>query len=103
MVRMQVRIVASMPCYSENNVNEQRGRGVFQRSIEGLQALNRVGYGQPGTGLLLDLVYNPNGAFLAPPTSALQVQPRPPDLHAFVFWCNLRQRQYLPFSDWRAS
>ena len=70
---MKVRIVASMPCYSESNVNEQRGRGVFQRSIEGLQALNRAGYGQPGTGLLLDLVYNPNGAFLAPPTSALQV------------------------------
>ena len=39
---------------------------MFQRSIEGLQALNRAGYGQPGTGLLLDLVYNPNGAFLAP-------------------------------------
>jgi len=73
-MHMQVRIVASMPCYSESNVNEQRGRGVFQRSIEGLQALNRAGYGQPGTGLHLDLVYNPNGAFLAPPSSALQVR-----------------------------
>ena len=72
-MHVQVRIVASMPCYSESNVNEQRGRGVFHRSIEGLQALNQAGYGQPGTGLLLDLVYNPNGAFLAPPTSALQV------------------------------
>ena len=73
-MHMQVRIVASMPCYSESNVNEQRGRGVFKRSIEGLQALNRAGYGQPGTGLHLDLVYNPNGAFLAPPSSALQVR-----------------------------
>ena len=70
----QVRIVASMPCYSEANVNEQRGRGVFERSISGLRALNAAGYGQPGTGLTLDLVYNPNGAFLAPPTATLQVR-----------------------------
>lgn len=70
---MQVRIVASMPCYSESNVDEQRGRGVFERSISGLRALNAAGYGQPGTGLSLDLVYNPNGAFLAPPTATLQV------------------------------
>ena len=84
-MHMQVRIVASMPCYSESNVNEQRGRGVFQRSIDGLQALNWAGYGQPGTGLLLDLVYNPNGAFLAPPTSALQVCPQnPASLHSFL-------------------
>ena len=75
----QVRIVASMPCYSEANVNEQRGRGVFERSISGLRALNAAGYGQPGTGLTLDLVYNPNGAFLAPPTATLQV--RLPSLH----------------------
>ena len=70
---VQVRIVASMPCYSEATVNEQRGRGVFERSISGLRALNAAGYGQPGTGLTLDLVYNPNGAFLAPPTATLQV------------------------------
>ena len=73
-LRAQVRIVASMPCYSEANVNEQRGRGVFERSISGLRALNAAGYGQPGTGLTLDLVYNPNGAFLAPPTDTLQVR-----------------------------
>ena len=70
----QVRVVASMPCYSEANVNEQRGRGVFERSICGLRALNAAGYGQQGTGLTLDLVYNPNGAFLAPPTATLQVR-----------------------------
>ena len=74
MLCAQVRIVASMPCYSEANVNEQRGRGVFERSISGLRALNAAGYGQPGTGLTLDLVYNPNGAFLAPPTATLQVR-----------------------------
>ena len=70
-----MRVVASMPCYSEGNVDEQRGRGVFERSIAGLQALNAAGYGVPGTGLTLDLVYNPNGAFLAPPQQELQVSP----------------------------
>jgi hypothetical protein len=68
-----VRVVASLPCYSEDNVDEQRGRGVFERSIQGLRALNSAGYGHPGSGLVLDLVYNPNGAFLAPPQAQLQV------------------------------
>ncbi len=68
-----MRVVASLPCYSEGNVDEQRGRGVFERSIEGLRALNAAGYGRPGSGLILDLVYNPNGAFLAPPQQQLQV------------------------------
>ncbi|EIE21430.1 Fe-S oxidoreductase [Coccomyxa subellipsoidea C-169] len=68
----QVRVVASMPCYSEGNVDEQRGRGVFERSIAGLRALNAAGYGIPGSSLTLDLVYNPNGAFLAPPQQQLQ-------------------------------
>ncbi|KAA6425155.1 MAG: Fe-S oxidoreductase [Trebouxia sp. A1-2] len=68
----QVHVVASMPCYSPTNVDQQRGHGVFDRSIKGLQALNAVGYGQPGTGLQLDLVYNPNGIFLAPPQSKLE-------------------------------
>jgi len=67
-----VRIVASMPCYSQENVDSQRGRGVFDRSIRGLQLLNSVGYGSPGTGLILDLVYNPGGVFLAPPQASLE-------------------------------
>ncbi len=67
-----VRIVASLPCYGAENVDKQRGRGVFERSIQGLQLLNAVGYGKPGTGLLLDLVYNPGGPFLAPPASKLE-------------------------------
>lgn len=62
-----------MPCYSATNVDQQRGNGVFDRSIKGLQALNAVGYGQPGSGLQLDLVYNPNGIFLAPAQSKLEV------------------------------
>lgn len=61
--RHRVAIVASMPCYSPDNVNQQRGDGVFDSSILGLQKLNALGYGRPG-GLRLDLVYNPNGDFL---------------------------------------
>ncbi|KAL4429197.1 hypothetical protein ABPG77_010176 [Micractinium sp. CCAP 211/92] len=68
----RVRVVASLPCYSSDNVNKQRGGGVFERSIKGLQMLNAVGYGQPGSGLQLDLVYNPGGVFLAPPQSKLE-------------------------------
>ena len=67
-----VQVVASMPCYLEDNVDRQRGTGVFDASIRGLQRLNALGYGQPGTGLLLDLVYNPQGASLPPPQDALE-------------------------------
>uniref|UniRef100_A0A7S3AJT8 Radical SAM core domain-containing protein n=1 Tax=Haptolina ericina TaxID=156174 RepID=A0A7S3AJT8_9EUKA len=67
-----VRVVASLPCYSAKNVNQQRGNKVFERSIEGLRKLNAVGYGQPGSGLKLDLVYNPGGAFLPPSQDGLR-------------------------------
>ena len=67
-----VRVVASMPCYSQKNVDEQRGKGVFERSIEGLQTLNALGYGKPGTERILDLVYNPGGAFLPPAQQSLE-------------------------------
>ncbi len=63
LARHRVAIVASMPCYSPDNVNQQRGDGVFDSSILGLQKLNALGYGSSG-GLRLDLVYNPNGDFL---------------------------------------
>ena len=66
-----VHVVASLPCYSDKNVNMQRGRGVFARSIEGLRRLNEVGYGRE---LKLDLVYNPLGAFLPPPQDALRTK-----------------------------
>lgn len=69
-----VRVVASLPCYSAKNVNMQRGNNVFARSIEGLLLLNDAGYGQPDSPLKLDLVYNPLGAFLPPPQAALQEQ-----------------------------
>lgn len=68
----QVEIVASMPCYDQGNVDQQRGKGVFARSIAGLKALNALGYGDPASGLVLNLVYNPQGATLPPNEAALE-------------------------------
>jgi radical SAM/Cys-rich protein len=68
----QVEIVASMPCYSEDNVDRQRGKGVFDRSLRGLRRLNALGYGRAETGLVLNLVYNPQGPSLPPPQDALE-------------------------------
>ncbi|MFL0799128.1 MAG: arsenosugar biosynthesis radical SAM protein ArsS [Agarilytica sp.] len=67
----QVEISASLPCYQEQNVAEQRGKGVFDSSIAALKKLNQLGYGRDD-GLVLDLVYNPNGAFLPPDQKALE-------------------------------
>lgn len=67
----RVEVVASLPCHSEANVDEQRGAGVFEASIRALRRLNALGYGA-GDGLVLNLVYNPNGAFLPPPQAALE-------------------------------
>ncbi|AEY01130.1 radical SAM domain-containing protein [Oceanimonas sp. GK1] len=67
-----VEVVASLPCYSLDNVDKQRGKGTFDKSMLALQALNRLGYGQPGSGLELHLVYNPQGPSLPPPQAALE-------------------------------
>jgi radical SAM/Cys-rich protein len=62
----KVRVTASLPCYAQDNVDKQRGDGVFQQSIDGIKLLNSLGYGAADTGLFLDLVYNPQGAVLPP-------------------------------------
>jgi radical SAM/Cys-rich protein len=67
-----VEVIASMPCYSLENVDKQRGQGVFDKSIAGLQRLNALGYGHPGSSLILNLVFNPQGPSLPPEQSALQ-------------------------------
>jgi len=69
-------IVASLPCYGPENVERQRGRGVFARSLEALRALNALGYGLPGSPLVLDLVYNPVGDALPPPQAELEARYR---------------------------
>jgi radical SAM/Cys-rich protein len=72
----RAEIVASMPCYLLENVDRQRGKGVFDASIRGLQRLNALGYGHPETGLVLNLVYNPQGPSLPPPQAALEADYR---------------------------
>ncbi len=67
-----VEVVASMPCYLQENVDAQRGRGVYDKSIAGLQRLNDEGYGKADSGLLLNLVYNPGGAYLPPAQQQLE-------------------------------
>lgn len=67
-----VEVVASMPCYSLENVDKQRGKGVFDKSIAALQQLNALGYGRPGSSLKLSLVYNPQGPSLPPEQGRLE-------------------------------
>lgn len=72
----EVEITASLPCYIEENVNQQRGDGVFEKSIRALRKLNRLGYGVAGSGLILNLVYNPQGPSLPPAQEELEQQYR---------------------------
>jgi radical SAM/Cys-rich protein len=74
LARHKVHVIASLPCYGSKNVDQQRGNGVFDRSISGLLKLNDLGYGYEGTGLKLDLVYNPIGPFLPPDQNKLESQ-----------------------------
>jgi radical SAM/Cys-rich protein len=71
-----VEVVASLPCYDAANVDRQRGAGVFDRSIAALRRLHALGYGRPGSGLVLDLVYNPVGAYLPPDQQPLEARYR---------------------------
>jgi radical SAM/Cys-rich protein len=68
----RVEVIASLPCYLEDNVDRQRGKGVFAASIRGLRQLNALGYGRADSGLALNLVYNPQGPTLPPPQGPLE-------------------------------
>ena len=70
--RHRVELVCSLPCYSEENVDRQRGKGTFELSIRALQIFNELGYGQSESGLVLNLVYNPIGPHLPPPQDKLE-------------------------------
>jgi radical SAM/Cys-rich protein len=67
-----VEVVSSLPFYTQDRTDRQRGDGVFEDSIKALRMLNKIGYGKEGSGLKLNLVYNPAGAFLPPAQEALQ-------------------------------
>lgn len=70
----RVEVVASLPYYRAAQTDAQRGDGIFNRSIQALQLLNRLGYGREGSGLPLNLVHNPVGAFLPPKQEAIEAQ-----------------------------
>ena len=83
----KVEVVASLPCYTEQNVKSQRGEGVFEDSIRALKKLNVLGYGRPDSDLKLNLVYNPVGPFLPPPQKALEADYKQElgETHGIVF------------------
>jgi radical SAM/Cys-rich protein len=96
-----VEIVASLPCYLEENVDRQRGRGVHRGSIEALRRLNGLGYGRPGSPLVLDLVYNPLGGDLPPPQAELEARYREElrarfgiDFHRLLTLANMPIRRF---------
>jgi radical SAM/Cys-rich protein len=99
-----VELVASMPCYLRDNVERQRGRGVYDASVEALRRLNALGYGQPGSGLTLSLVYNPGGAHLPPSQASLELDYRRRlyDDHGLVF-TNLLTLTNLPIARFAAD
>ena len=73
LAQRRIQITASLPCYLEDNVDKQRGKGVFDASIQALQNLNELGYGQPGSDLELNLVFNPQGDLLPPAQQPLEM------------------------------
>ena len=74
LAHQRVEVIASLPCYQEDNVDRQRGKGVFAGSLRGIAQLNALGYGAQGSGLELNLVYNPQGPSLPPPQDALEAE-----------------------------
>jgi radical SAM/Cys-rich protein len=72
----RVEIIASLPCYTPELVDRQRGKGVYETSVRALRRLNALGYGNPGSGLLVDLVYNPQGPSLPPAQALLEADYR---------------------------
>ena len=72
LARHGIELVASLPCYSSENVDRQRGKGVFETSIRGLRRLNALGYGRSGSGLVVNLGYNPQGPSLPPEQTELE-------------------------------
>ncbi len=94
-----VALVCSLPCYTADNVDAQRGHGVFDGSIRALRLLNDLGYGRPGSSLRLDLVYNPLGPFLPAPQATLEAQYREQlDRHFGIAFHELRTITNMPIA-----
>ena len=97
----QVEVVASLPCYTTENVDKQRGRGSFDASVEGLLRLNDLGYGK-GEGLVLNLVYNPGGPSLPPPEDKLELDYKRELLEHFgIEFDRLFTITNMPIKRWR--
>jgi radical SAM/Cys-rich protein len=95
----KVEVVSSLPFYTADRTDRQRGNGVFEDSIKALQMLNEVGYGKEDSSLLLNLVYNPAGAFLPPSQSALEKEYKDALLQQFgIFFNNLFTITNMPIS-----
>lgn len=102
----QVEIRASLPCYTAANVDSQRGRGAFEKSIRALQHLNKLGYGRPNSALKLNLVYNPLGASLPADQSSLEAdykrelnQAYSIEFHQLFTLANMPIRRFADFLD----
>jgi len=74
LAKNKVAVIASLPCYTEENVDSQRGLHTYQKSILALRLLNNLGYGKKESGLILNLVYNPGGAFLPSEQETLEIK-----------------------------
>ena len=99
----QVQLVASLPCYLEENVCTQRGKGAYEKSITGIRRLNTLGYGSEDH-LSLSLVYNPGGAFLPPPQNALEADYRRELGHRFgITFTRLLTITNMPLGRFRAD
>ena len=98
-----VHIIASLPCYSPENVDAQRGKGVYLRSIEGMRQLNRRGYGRDGSTLSLDLVYNPQGIDLPPDSKILERDYKRELAHQGVFFNQLLTMVNMPIKRFKHS
>jgi radical SAM/Cys-rich protein len=84
----KVEVVSSLPFYTQDRTDRQRGNGVFEDSIKALQMLNEAGYGKEETGLILNLVYNPAGAFLPPSQQSLEKEYKHVLMHQYVIQFN---------------
>jgi radical SAM/Cys-rich protein len=94
-----IEVVSSLPFYKKDRTDRQRGAGVFDDSVKALQMLNEAGYGKPGSGLVLNLVYNPAGAFLPPSQEALEKEYRQELMkHYGVVFNNLYAITNLPIN-----